>query len=121
MHIAIIEDDPVLCELTRTAISLEGNQVSVFKNGEDGIEYLKDHIDQVDIILLDLYMPVLDGVYVLDWLRNTMKVSTPVVVMTAMTDEITENNIISAGADRVIKKPLDIKMLLSAIEGVRNR
>ncbi len=113
-HIVIIEDDPVLRDLTSMALSLEGNEINVFENGSMGIDYLENHLPQVDLILLDLFMPVLDGMQVLNWLRKTKDSSVNVVVMTAMTESETEKKLLEAGANTVLKKPLDIKMLLTA-------
>ncbi len=116
-NIVIVEDDRVLRELSQMALSLEGNQVEVFENGRDGINYLKQHLAEVDLLLLDLFMPVLDGVHVLNWLREEQQSKLPVVVMTAMGDKLTEQNILSAGADKVIKKPLDMDKLITSING----
>lgn len=113
-HIVIIEDDPVLRDLTSMALSLEGNEINVFENGSMGIDYLENHLPRVDLILLDLFMPVLDGMQVLNWLRKTKDSSVNVVVMTAMTESETEKKLLEAGANTVLKKPLDIKMLLTA-------
>ena len=119
--IVIVEDDRVLRELSQMALSLEGNQVEAFENGRDGINYLKQHLAEVDLLLLDLFMPVLDGVHVLNWLREDQHSKLPVVVMTAMGDKLTEQNILSAGADKVIKKPLDMDKLLTSINGLLNK
>ncbi len=115
-HIVIIEDDPVLRQLTEMAFSLEGYKVDLFENGKQGVAYLEQNLQTVDLILLDLFMPVLDGAHVLNWLRKTQQSCIYVVVMTAMTDIQTEQNILSAGANKVIKKPLDMKTLLSAVK-----
>ena len=112
-HIVVIEDDPVLRELTQMAFTLEGAQVDMCENGEQGIAYLQQHLESVDLILLDLFMPVLDGVHVLNWLREEQSSKVNVVVMTAMVDAQTEQNMLAAGANKIIKKPLDIKMLLT--------
>lgn len=119
-HIVIIEDDPVLRELTNMALSLEGNDIDMFENGAMAIEYLENKLTSVDLILLDLFMPVLDGMQVLNWLRETKRSSVNVVVMTAMIDSETEKKLLAAGANTVIKKPLDIKMLLAATSELLN-
>jgi len=117
-NIVIIEDDKVLRELTEMALSLEGYQIHCFENGELGIDYLKENLSQVDLILLDLFMPVLDGVHVLNWLRKDQQSNVFVVVMTAMSDTFTEQNILKSGANKLIKKPLDMKTLLTSINGL---
>ena len=119
-HIVIIEDDPVLRELTQMAFVVEGFEVHMFEDGEKGIAYLENDLASVDLILLDLFMPVLDGVHVLNWLRKTRQSSVNVVVMTAMIDDSTEQKMLSAGANNVIKKPLDMNILLTTTKALLN-
>jgi len=120
-HIVIIEDDPVLRELTQMVCVMEGFEVDMFEDGEKGIEYFEKNLASVDLVLLDLFMPVLDGGHVLNWLRKTCQSSVSVVVMTAMVDEETERHMLSAGANKVIKKPLDMKILLTTIQALLNK
>lgn len=115
-NIIIIEDDPVLRELTQMALSLDGYKIDVFEDGAQGIKYLEENIESVDLILLDLYMPVLDGMQVLNWLRTIKKSPVNVVIMTAMIDFLTQEKLLEAGADKVIQKPLDMKMLITSIK-----
>jgi len=117
-NIVIIEDDKVLRELTQMALSLEGYNIQSFENGQIGIRYLTENLQQVDLVLLDLFMPVLDGVHVLNWLRKEQQSKVYVVVMTAMSDKFTEKNILESGADKIIKKPLDMQTLLTNINGL---
>jgi len=119
-NIVIIEDDKVLRELTEMALSLEAYNVKSFENGEIGIQYLSDNLAQVDLVLLDLFMPVLDGVHVLNWIRKEQASQVYVVVMTAMNDKFTEKNILENGANKIIKKPLDMKKLLINVNGLLN-
>ncbi len=115
-YIVIIEDDPVLRELTEMALTLDGYKVDVFENGAQGIAYLEKNIDRVDLILLDLYMPVLDGMQVLGWLRKIQGTSVSVVIMTAMIDTVTSETLMLAGADKVMQKPLDMSMLITSVK-----
>ncbi len=111
-NIVIIEDDKVLRELTEMALSIEGYDINSFENGELGIAYLDEYLANTDLVLLDLFMPVLDGAHVLHWLRKEQSSDIPVLVMTAMNDKFTEKNILDNGANKIIKKPLDMKTLL---------
>ena len=120
IHIVIIEDDPVLRELTHMAYSFEGYQVDMFENGKEGISYLEDNLNNVDFILLDLFMPVQDGAFVLNWLRNIKKSNVCTLLMTAVIDLDTEKAMLAAGADKVIKKPLDVRTLLMTTKELLN-
>ena len=92
----------------------------MFEDGEKGIAYLENDLASVDLVLLDILMPVLDGAHVLNWLRKTRQSSVDVVVMTAMIDDATEQKMLSAGANNVIKKPLDMNILLTTTKALLN-
>ncbi len=114
--VLLVEDDSSLRELVTMLLDLEGYKVVVTENGQEALDYLS--VNQVDLIILDLFMPVLDGLHVLNWLRKEKKLATPVLIMTAMTDEKTQKNIKAAGANGIIKKPLDVDKIVSAVNNI---
>jgi CheY-like chemotaxis protein len=71
MHILIIEDNPADAFLTRMALQRErtGDEITLFGDGEPAIEYLSGNPPpKVDLILLDLNLPRVDGLTFLRWL-----------------------------------------------------
>jgi DNA-binding response OmpR family regulator len=112
--ILLVEDDTSLRELVTMALELEGYEMIVAENGQQAIDYLINN--SVDLILLDLFMPVMDGIHVMRWIRDERKLSYPIVVMTAMTDEQTRETVIASGANGIIKKPLDVNQINLSVE-----
>ena len=101
--ILLVEDDRSLRDLMIMILELEGYHVAVAHDGQQAIEYLEKH--DVNLVLLDLFMPILDGTHVLYWIRVEKALDTPVLVMTAMTDDKTQSSIMAAGANNIIKNP----------------
>ena len=114
--ILLVEDDESLRELVSMVLELESYQVIVVENGQKAIAYLNDN--EVDLVILDLFMPVMDGTFVLNWLRNEKKLTMPVLVMSAQNDDKTRQKMLSGGADGFLDKPLDISNILSAVNNL---
>lgn len=82
-HILLIDDDTELTSLLKEVLSFEGFEVSEANNGEEGLELLSNDID---LILLDVMMPKLNGMETLKRLRENWE--TPVLMLTAKGEEI---------------------------------
>ncbi|MCO4784640.1 MAG: response regulator [Marinomonas atlantica] len=99
-NILLIDDDTELTELLSEVLTYENFAVSVASNGEEGLEMLSS---KVDIILLDVMMPKLNGLDTLKRLRETS--DTPVLMLTAKGEEIDRVVGLELGADDYLSKP----------------
>ena len=116
--ILVVDDDTNICELLRLYLTKEGYQVTTANDGEEGL----DKFNQVkpDMVLLDVMMPKMDGIQVLEKLRQE-GVKTPIMMLTAKgqkSDRITGFN---AGADDYLPKPFDPDELLSRVRAILRR
>lgn len=123
MDILIVEDDPDDAELTKAAFKRArlSNHVQVVRSGEEALDYVfgrgiyaSKHPDtRVQMIFLDLKLPVMDGIEVLRRLKATPSTrNIPVVVLTGSQrdQDIEECN--RLGATTCIVKPVDIERLV---------
>ena len=111
--IHLVEDDDALQQVYAIMLEIEGYTVSVSSNGQEAIDYLDDQ--DVDLIMLDLFMPVLDGAHVLRWLREEKKSSTPVLVLSSMTDDAVRRNILASGANMFVNKPAGCNTIINSV------
>lgn len=116
--ILVVDDDTNICELLRLYLTKEGYQVTTANDGEEGL----DKFNQVkpDMVLLDVMMPKMDGVQVLQRLREE-GVRTPVMMLTAKSgkdDRITGFN---AGADDYLPKPFEPDELICRVRAMLRR
>lgn len=115
-HILLIDDDTELTSLLKEVLSFEGFEVSEANNGEEGLELLSNDID---LILLDVMMPKLNGMETLKRLRENWE--TPVLMLTAKGEEIDRVIGLELGADDYLPKPFSDRELLARIRAILRR
>ncbi|WP_434357999.1 response regulator [Parasalinivibrio latis] len=115
-NILIIDDDTELTGLLSDILELEGFNVTVAHNGQQGLEC---HNENVDLILLDVMMPVLGGMETLRRLRENHE--TPVLMLTAKGEEIDRVMGLELGADDYLPKPFSDRELLARMRAILRR
>ena len=111
--VLIIEDDPDMRELERTALTGSGHDVMVASNGSEGLRELEHR--KPCVILLDLMMPVMDGLtFLIERERRGVGTDVPVVCVSAGGTEIV-NRAMRLGAQDCIQKPADFDELCDRV------
>ena len=112
--ILLLDDDPVILELSTTALQSEGiNNVVTLDDSRKLLPFLKSN--QGSIIILDLMMPHISGTDLIPILNHDFP-HIPIIVMTTTDDVDTAVNCIKAGAFDYLTKPMEIGRLLSSVE-----
>lgn len=118
MKILFVEDDSMLGDATSTYLKQDGYIVDWVKDGETAIRALK--YEKVDLVLLDLGLPLKSGHDVLKVIQKT-KNAPPVIVLTAR-DEIDEKvTTLDLGADDYITKPYNLEEISARIRAIQRR
>ncbi|MFM1792427.1 MAG: hypothetical protein RLZZ252_781 [Bacteroidota bacterium] len=118
--ILVVDDELDILELIRHTLAKEGFEVHVAANGAQAI----DQTAKVnpEIILMDVMMPVMDGMEACRQLKeNPETKNIPVVFLTARSEEFAELAGFEAGADDYIAKPIRPRVLLSRIKAILRR
>lgn len=122
-RIVCIEDDPDVSSMLRTVLSMEGYEVVEAAKSTMGLDLLYRTFPHA--VLLDLRMPVLGGMGILDILREKSGLrEVPVVCITAATDATSMYEALYRGADAYLFKPIDLellKLVLAFLLDVRER
>ncbi len=119
-RILIIEDDQFIVEAITDLLELKHYEVYTANNGLVGLNKLPQ--TRPDLIILDLMMPVMDGLQFMEQLRkNASYKHLPVVMLTAKHTQENKIEGLEYGADYYITKPFDHKELLLVIENILNR
>lgn len=116
-NILIIEDDPEIIKLLEIHLTDLIYTTAKALDGELGLEMALEN--DYDLILLDLTLPTMDGVEICKRLRA--KKSTPIIMLTAKSEEIDRVLGLEIGADDYITKPFSIRELLARIKAVLRR
>lgn len=117
-RILIVEDSPPLARMLSHNLELEGYHVEMAGHGLAAVEASRR--TSFDLILLDLMIPGLDGISVLQALR-TARNDVPVIVLTAKGDPGDKLRGLRLGADDYVTKPFDLLELLARISAVLRR
>lgn len=112
VKVLIIEDEPNMVLGLKDSCEYEGYEVSVARDGKEGLE--KASTERVDIILLDVMLPVMSGIDVCRTLR-ARGIDTPILMLTARSQETDKVVGLEVGADDYVTKPFSIKELLARI------
>ncbi|MBD1564590.1 response regulator [Vibrio sp. SA48] len=115
-HILLIDDDTELTSLLKEVLSYEGFEVSEANDGEAGLTTIHSGID---LVLLDVMMPKLNGMETLKRLRENW--CTPVLMLTAKGEEIDRVIGLELGADDYLPKPFSDRELLARIRAILRR
>jgi two-component system phosphate regulon response regulator PhoB len=119
-HILIVEDEEEIQELIIYNLSKEGFRTSAVTSGEEALK--RARAERMDLILLDLMLPGMDGLDVCKALRKDEKTqSVPVVMLTAKGEESDVVTGLELGADDYIVKPFSPKVLVARIKSVLRR
>ena len=113
-RILVVDDDPVQRRLLTAAIERIGHSVIVAQDGETAIACLSQRGEAIDAVVLDLMMPGIDGLGVLDWMRANA-VEAPAIVQTGQGGIETVVKAMRAGAFDFVVKPVSPERLAFAI------
>jgi len=120
-RVLVVEDNADLAYGLRNNLEIEGHEVEVAGDGEEGLRRALVTGDQAaDLILLDLMLPKLDGFRVLRELRQA-GIETPVLILTARGEESDIVRGLRLGADDYVTKPFGILELLARVEALLRR
>jgi two-component system alkaline phosphatase synthesis response regulator PhoP len=117
-RILIVEDERDLARGLQANLEVEGYEVTVAQNGEDGVRFALEN--RFDLVLLDLMLPGMDGYEVLSRLRKA-NVDVPVLILTARAEEVDKVRGFLAGADDYVTKPFGVMELLLRISAILRR
>lgn len=117
--ILVVDDEPRIVGVLTDYLRATGYEVLQAYDGEEALDVFTAHNTEIDLILLDVMMPKLDGTEVLEELRKTSLV--PVIFLTAKGTEYDQVRGFQSGADDYIVKPFSQSVLVLRIEAIMNR
>ena len=117
MTILIVEDEPDALEMLQRFLSLKGHTVVAARDGLEALEMLQN--DRIELVLLDIALPKLDGWGVLEAIRAQDDLPVIMVTASGSTDNIVKG--LKAGADDYITKPFKRDELEARIDAVMRR
>ena len=111
-RVLVVEDEPAIRRFLRTSLTAQGYQVTEAEDGTAALEHLRRGL--VDILVLDLGLPDINGLEIIERVRGQGS-ALPIVVLSARTDETGKIDALDLGADDFITKPFGIDELLARL------
>jgi len=108
--ILLVDDEPAIREALRKTLRAENYEVVLAENGQEAIE--RHGAEHIDLLLLDLNIPVKNGWATLEWLAAVNPLL-PVIIITGCSNQRALAE--TAGADALMEKPLDVPVLLQTV------
>ncbi len=119
MKILVIEDEVRVSSFIKKGLEEQGEEVVQAFDGQTGLNLACQHT--FDVILLDVVMPLMNGIEVCNQLKNHYRINTPILMLTALgtTEDIVLG--LETGADDYLAKPFKFKELLARISALYRR
>jgi two-component system, cell cycle response regulator DivK len=108
-RILVVEDNPKNLKLVRDVLTYSGFEVIEATSGEDGVRLA--HLEQPDLILMDLQLPGIDGTEALRQIREIDDGHVPVVAVTAFAMNEDRDRAFDSGFDGYVEKPISVRTL----------
>ena len=117
--ILIVDDESRMRKLIKDFLTAKEYNILEAEDGEKALEVFEENSEKINLILLDVMMPKLDGWSVLRQIRQTSKV--PIIMLTARGEEQDELFGFELGVDEYISKPFSPKILVARVEAILKR
>lgn len=117
-NVLIIEDDPEICDLLTIHLEDLGCQVVAIMDGVAGFEAARKQ--EHDLIILDIRLPSMDGIAICQKLR-ALDVNTPIIMLTARSEEIDRVLGLEVGADDYMTKPFSVREFIARVKAIFRR
>jgi DNA-binding response OmpR family regulator len=118
VRLLIVEDDTRLCDVLRRGLTEQGHVVDQAHNGAEGEQFAGGGV--YDVIIMDVNLPIRDGLTVIRSLRQTGK-ATPVLILTSRDTVADVVEGLDAGADDYLKKPFVFAELEARLRAIMRR
>lgn len=118
MKILLVEDERDLSNTLKEVFTMNKHIVTCAYDGEEGLYKAKEY--KYDIIIMDVMMPVMDGIEATKKIREA-KISTPIIMLTAKSEVDDKVHGLDSGADDYLAKPFQMKELLARIRALTRR
>ena len=118
LKILLVEDNELNRKVARGFLAETKADIAVAENGQIAVQMLAEHPNRYGLILMDIQMPVMDGLSATVKIRNELQLSTPIIAMTAQAMKGDVEKSLAAGMNAHVTKPLEPDYLYQVLQDV---
>jgi len=119
LHLLLAEDNAMNQFVARSLLEQAGATVDIVDNGQQAIDRLRDVSYQYDMVLMDVQMPIMDGLTATRLIRSDLRLTLPILAMTAGVLDAERAQCRDSGMNDFILKPVEIEQMLTVIDSQR--
>jgi DNA-binding response OmpR family regulator len=115
-RILVVDDDQTILNLVKITLEHEGYEVILAQDGQIALDHYRK--DQIDLAIVDIAMPVMDGYEVIQEMQKmkTQSKRVPIVILSAHDQEVMRDYAAELGVDAYLTKPMTAKQLKTHVE-----
>jgi CheY-like chemotaxis protein len=115
--VLVVEDNDMNMQLVEYLLEEGGYHIVKASSGEEALSITRDAGEPLDLILMDIHLPGMDGLSVVREMKSDLRTQKiPILALTAHAMRGDKDRFLEAGCDGYISKPIDVKTFLSSIE-----
>ncbi|WP_230874709.1 response regulator [Methylomonas sp. LL1] len=117
LRVLVVDDSEINRDMARRILESEGAIVHLADDGKTALQWLSDNPDRIDVVLMDIQMPLMDGYEATRQIRNTLDLaSLPIIALTAGAFKNQQAAALAAGMNGFIAKPFDVDDLIRQLQ-----
>ncbi len=116
MRLLVCEDNKLVIKTLSVVLEKDGFKVDLAEDGNKAFDFLHNNV--YDLILVDIHLPFHSGLEIIKYLRSDLKQKTPVLVLSAFSDQEIQRQAVGMGIDGYIVKPFNPSDLISKIRSI---
>jgi CheY-like chemotaxis protein len=115
LKVLVVEDNPINMKLIETLLKKYGLIIDKAENGKEAVEKLRVN-NSYNVVLMDLQMPVMNGIEATEIIRNDISKEIPIIALTAAVMQEERENALAAGMNDFIEKPIKVDRLKEVLQ-----
>ncbi|WP_050478302.1 response regulator [Herbaspirillum rhizosphaerae] len=116
VRILVVDDSEINREVAKRILEADGAEVIAVGDGNEAVDWLREHPDGVDLVLMDIQMPVMDGYSATHEIRHTLQLpALPVIALTAGAFKAQQEAAMAAGMNGFLSKPYNVDQIISVV------
>ncbi|MDD2501570.1 MAG: ATP-binding protein, partial [Geobacter sp.] len=122
LHLLVVEDHPINRQIAREVLESVGVTVETVDNGREAVAFMQDHGDSIDLILMDIQMPIMDGYEATREIRQRYSRNRlPIIAMTAHALNEERERCLASGMNEHLAKPIVVEKLYELLARLTDR
>jgi len=116
VRVLVVDDSEINREVAKRILEADGAEVIAVADGSEAVDWLREHPDGADLVLMDIQMPVMDGYTATHEIRETLQLrQLPVIALTAGAFKAQQEAAMAAGMNGFLSKPYNVEQIISTV------